>query len=513
MIARDGAYVSLWQEMPVYQTQRKVTAKHVYDVIIVGGGMTGLTTALSLQKAGKNCLVVEAHNIGFGTTGGTTAHLNTLLDTPYSTIIKNFGLENAKLVCQAAHEAIDLIRNNINQYSIDCDCQDASAYLFAQDQKQNEELDDILDACQKVQLAVHYEDQLHAPFPYTKVMAAGNQAKFHPLKYLYAIAHQFEEAGGSIKQYCKVTNIHAEGERVKVATESGNFKSRTLIYATHIPPGINLIHLRCSPMRSYALAAKLNDENYPAGLFYDMENPYHYYRTQVVDGERYLIAGGKDHKTAHEPNTEQRFRALEAHVRKFFNIREVTYQWSSQYYEPVDGLPYIGHLPGYNDNVYVATGFGGNGMTYSHVSALLFTELLTGRESNYKDLFSPTRIKPIAGFADFIEHNTDVVRHFVGKWFATEDVNEAIELAPGEGKVAIYKGSLIALSKDSDHTLHAVGPACTHMKCSVAWNLAEQSWDCPCHGARYSPDGKVLNGPASKDLERVELRSLHPKEK
>jgi glycine/D-amino acid oxidase-like deaminating enzyme/nitrite reductase/ring-hydroxylating ferredoxin subunit len=513
MIARDGAYVSPWQDVPVYQTQRKASAKQVYDVVIVGGGITGINAGLMLQKAGKSCIILEANNLCFGTTGGTTAHINTLLDTPYSRIINDFGLESAKLVLQSAREALDTIRQNIKEYSIDCTFEEAFAYLFSQDEKQTEELNKIYQALLDVGLEATFSSEIPVPIPFAKAIVAGNQAKFHPVHYVHALARQFEEAGGTIKQYCRVYDVHEEHERVKLATESGSIKGRTLIYATHIPPGINLVHLRCAPYRSYAMAVKLNDDNYPDNLIYDMCDPYHYYRTQIIDGTKYLIAGGKDHKTAHEKNTEGCFRQLESELRKHFDIKEATYQWSSQYYEPVDGLPYIGHLPGHSECVFVATGFGGNGMTYSHVAAKVLADKILVRENPYKDLFSPSRIKPIAGFADFIEHNADVVKHFVGKWFSADKLNEAVALAPGEGQVAIFNGSLIALSKDSDHSLHAVSPACTHMKCSVTWNLAEQSWDCPCHGARYSPDGKVLNGPASKDLELIELRTLSAKEK
>lgn len=513
MIARDGAYVSPWQEVPVYLTERKATSKQVYDVIIVGGGITGITTGLLLQQAGKNCLLLEANNLCFGTTGGTTAHINTMLDTPYSRIISDFGLENAKLVLQAAREAVDLFKTNVQQLNIDCTFKDASAYLYAIDEKQADELDKFYKGCTDVGLDIEYTSEIPSPFPHIKAVVAKGQARFHPVHYVHRLARHFEDAGGTIKQYCRVYDAHEDSERVKLSTECGTFKGRALIYATHIPPGINLVHLRCSPMRSYALAAKLNDDNYPDDLIYDMNDPYNYYRTQEIDGQNYLIAGGKDHKTATEKNTEGRFRQVESEVRKHFDVKEIVHQWSSQYYEPVDGLPYIGHLPGHSDCVSVATGFGGNGMTYSHVAAKVLTDRILDRENPYKELFSPSRIKPIAGFADFIEHNADVVRHFIGKWFSTEKLNEAVALAPGEGQVVIFNGSLIALSKDSDHSLHAVSPACTHMKCSVTWNVAEQSWDCPCHGARYSPDGKVLNGPASKDLESVELRTLSTKEK
>ncbi len=281
-----------------------------------------------------------------------------------------------------------------------------------------------------------------------------------------------------------------------------------MIYATHIPPGVNLLHFRCAPYRSYAMAIKLKDKNYPDGLAYDMYDPYHYYRTQVVDGETYLIAGGEDHKTAHEENTEACFTKLESYLRKYFDIEKVVFRWSSQYFEPADGLPYIGHLPGHPDNIFVATGFGGNGITYSQVAAMVLTDLLVKGESKYEKLFDPNRIKPIAGFTNFVKEAADVVGEFFGKWFSTSKIKELADVAQGEARVVKYEGHSIALFKDESGKLHAVNPACTHINCVVGWNTAERTWDCPCHGSRFSMDGEMLTAPARKDLEKIELRDL-----
>jgi Rieske Fe-S protein len=268
------------------------------------------------------------------------------------------------------------------------------------------------------------------------------------------------------------------------------------------------LHLRCAPWRSYAIAVKLANDRYPEGLIYDMKDPYHYYRTQKIGGESYLIAGGNDHKTGSVENTDHEFTSLRAHVGQIFDIAEVTNQWSSQYFEPADGLPYIGLLPGESENFYVATGFGGNGMIYSQVAAREISHHIITGESYYNDLFSPSRIKPIAGFSNFVSHNADVIKHFVGKWFGVQHIEQLAELAPGEGKVVTLDKTLIAVCKDDSGKLHAVSPVCTHLKCNVSWNSTERSWDCPCHGARYSVDGKVITGPADKDLELIELRAL-----
>jgi glycine/D-amino acid oxidase-like deaminating enzyme/nitrite reductase/ring-hydroxylating ferredoxin subunit len=505
MTNRDGACTSLWQDSVTVYNPDPEPAEKRYDVAIIGGGITGISTALLLQQAGKRCMVLEAQTICFGTTSGTTAHLNTLLDTPYTTLISNFGEENARMVARSAEEAILLVEKNIEGYGIDCGFERKPAYLFSQTKEQSDELEKIFDACLKMGLDTVYNDQIPVPVPFDYAIQVENQAQFNPLQYVYALARAFEEAGGVIVQHCAMEN--AEGDDpVRIETTRGTYEAGVMIFATHIPIGVNLLHLRCAPYRSYAMAVKLvGDSSYPDALAYDMQDPYHYYRSQVVHGERYLIAGGKDHKTAHEENTASCFRKLEATVRQYFPIKEIAYKWSSQYYEPADGLPYIGHLPGHPGNWLVATGFGGNGMIYSNIAAIVLKNMIMGEHDPRIALFDPNRIKPVAGFVNFIKENADVARELISKLLPTASLEELAGIAHGEARIVRYEGEKIALYKDEDGGLHAVDPACTHLKCNVSWNNAERSWDCPCHGARFTCDGKVLNGPANRNLHQVSL--------
>ena len=508
MIQRDGSRISLWQnDIPVYKPQNDPDIHDIYDVAVIGGGVTGISTAFQLQAAGKKCILIEANNLCFGTTGGTTAHLNTLLDTPYTRIIKNFGKENAQRVAKATAEAIALIKSNIDQYQIDCEFEEASAYLFSQTNEQTEELDEIYEACQDVGLDISYNLSLPVNIDFEKAIEVRGQGKFHPVKYVYGLAVAFEKAGGVMLQQTRVTGIE-DTEGLTIETDNGNFRAVNLIYATHIPPGVNLLQMRCEPWRSYAISFTLKDMKYPQDLIYDMYDPYHYIRSQKINGKEYLIVGGEDHKTGDEENAEACFLRLESYIRKHFNVNEILFKWSSQYFEPADGLPYIGHLPGHPGNIFVATGYGGNGMTYSSVAATVLKQMILQEESPYIKLFDPNRVKPIAGFTTFLKQNVDAFKNFVGKWFDKEKLEEFADLAPGDARVTKYNGEKLALYKDEQGELHAVSPVCTHLKCSVAWNNAEQSWDCPCHGSRFSYEGKVLTGPADHDLEKIEIKSL-----
>jgi glycine/D-amino acid oxidase-like deaminating enzyme/nitrite reductase/ring-hydroxylating ferredoxin subunit len=516
MIRRDGALPSLWQNTTsTVFTPAALAASDKFDVVIAGAGITGITLALLMQKSGRRVAVLEAESIGFGTTGGTTAHLNTLLDTPYTTIIKNFNLEHAQGVYHSTRAAIDLVREHVEAYNIDCGFELQDAFLYAQNESQQKELEDIYEACVQTGLKIEFTDSIPVPVAFQKAVRIKEQAKFHPLRYTHRLAQAFVEAGGTIVEHCRVNDAKKEESAnvLSVETSIGYFVCDQLVYTTHIPPGVNLLHLRCSPYRSYAMSVKLDGESYPEHLSYDMYDPYHYYRTQVIDGEKFLIVGGEDHRTGDESNTNGCFLKLESHIRSHFNVSSVTHRWSSQYFEPADGLPYIGHLPGNPENVFVATGFGGNGITYSHVAALVLKSMLLHEDSPFVSLYTPGRVKPVAGFTEFVKHNVEVVKHFVGKWLGQDELPEIAELAAGEARVVKYEKTSVALYKDEQSKLHAVHPACTHMKCAVAWNAAEKSWDCPCHGARYDYEGKVITGPASRDLEPIEIKQLIEKEK
>lgn len=501
---RDGTSESLWQSTNTEFSNQSFPEDQLFDVVIVGAGITGVTTALRLQEAGKKCIIVDAANVAFGTTGGTTAHLNTFFDSPYNEVISNFGEEKAKLFAEAGKEAMQLIIDNISIHKIDCGFAERTGYIFSVEEKQNEDLEKLVSATLQVGLPMDFINDSPFPIPYIKIAAIEKQAQFHPVDYISGLVKIFISKGGTLIQNCRVTEID-EDEILKVHTTLGILKGSYAVYATHIPPGVNILHFRNAPYRSYVMALTLKGNKYPQALGYDMCDPYHYYRSQIVNGQEYLIAGGEDHKTGHEENTEQCFRNLESYVRKYFDVDTIVYKWSSQYYVPTDGLPYIGHLPGNRDNIYCATGFNGNGIILGTISAKIISDLIVKGENKYKELFSPARVKPVAGFVNFVKEAADVVAHLIGDKISIEKINSLSDLAAGEARVVNYEGHTVALYKDENHQLHAVNSACTHIKCTVGWNAFEKSWDCPCHGTRYSFEGKMLNGPARKDLEKLDV--------
>lgn len=504
---RDGHRKSLWQITANAPSARDgAVPADLQDVVVIGGGITGLSTALALRMEGLKCVLVEARNIGFGTTGGTSAHVNTVLDLSYDRMISKFGEERSALVARGAVSAYDRIRQWAAHFSPACNWQSREAFMYAEDEEQGKALEQLVEGTGKVGLPVELVDRIPVHASFIKAARFGEQAQFHPTRYIAGIASTFVAKGGKLLEECRAIDIGPEKEALVIHTTRGIIRARHAVYATHIPPGVDILHFRNAPYRSYVLAARLQREaDHPQALVYDMRDPYYYYRTEVVDGTSYLIAGGCDHKTGHQEDTTEPFRELEAHVRSIFPVRSISEQWSSQYYEPTDGLPYIGRLPQGDERIYVATGFNGNGMTLGTLSSIVLTDLIVRGESPYQEVFDPARVSLVAGFSNFVKEAADVVGHLVAAPFPAEKMRDLEELPRGGGQVVRLEGRSVALHRDDQGRLHAVDPACSHIKCTVAWNGAERSWDCPCHGSRFTPDGDVLTAPSRKPLQRVEL--------
>lgn len=499
---RDGANASPWQGELIPSASGPYG--NDYDCLIAGGGITGLTAALRLQQAGKSTIIAEANNIGFGTTGGTSAHINTFADTTYAETESAFGSEGAQLFADAISEGFGLIKQNIDSLNINCDYESKPGYVYAETDKEAKQLDDIYNGALKVGIAVKYANEVPTPVKYQKALFFDNQAQFDPLKYLSGLADAYIKAGGRILENARVEQVETNEGVHNITAGNETIRAKALIYATHMPPNINVLNFECAPYRSYVLAVILKSGEYPNALVYDCQDPYHYIRTHIIDGEPLLLVGGLDHKTGHD-DPETAFADLEEYTRKYYDVASVEYRWSSQYYVPADGLPYIGQMPLAADGIYCATGYNGNGMMLGSIAGKILSDIVGGNGSRYEKLFSPSRIKPIDGFAEFVKENADVAYHFVADRLGIKEIDSLNALQPGTGKLVELDGKKVAAYRDDDGTIHALNPVCTHAACIVKWNGQEKSWDCPCHGARYDIDGNVLTGPAIRNLSPVKL--------
>ena len=468
------------------------------DVVIVGAGITGLTAAALLREAGRRVLVVEKDAIGAGESGRTTAHVTEAIDARYHTIRKTFGPDAARLAASASRRAIEQIATFIERDAIECSFRRLPGFLYTENRNRVAGLKSEAVSAKEAGLDASFTTDVPLPFPTRGAVRFDNQAQLHPLQYLRGLIHKFAE--GVVR--ARVLKIEG-GEPCVVETDAGTIRARSVILATNAPIADAIVHIAVVPQRSYAVAIKTSSEH-PDGLFWDTADPYHYTRWQDMPDGTYLIVGGEDHKTGEEDERD-RFAALESFAAERFGGGAAHYRWSGQIIEPADGLPLIGPHP-IKPNVYVATGFAGQGMTMGTFAAILLTDRITGQRNACAELFDPARL-PRNGLRTIAQEAIGYAKNIAADRIAQADVStdRAFDVKSGEGKIVLAGGRKVAVHRDDGGALHAVSPVCTHMKCDVGWNAAEKTWDCPCHGSRFGIDGDVINGPATKNLERIEI--------
>lgn len=473
------------------------------EVVIIGAGITGLTTALLLERAGYDVAIIDAHPVGFGVTGFNSGHLTTLLlDLKFRHIIPAFGEEATRIITRACEEAIDQIEHLVNDYRIDCNFRRLPGYLFAEKTSQLRDLQQEANAIDKAGLQTNRTYHVPLPFPVEEGIHITDQAVIDPLKYTQRLAQKLSEHAVQIYENSRVTDIEnpSQGHFI-VKTEAGFIECKELVIATHTPIGFRpLSQTRLEPLRSYVIGFR-SDSPLPDALFWDMDEPYHYIRLAEDERGPLILVGGEDHKTGNTVNTAQCFQNLENYARARFNVLSVDYRWSAQLYNPADGLPYIGKTA----DAYIATGYSGEGLTFGTVAARLITDQIQGIANPCIEILNPNRAKPLASAGGFIADSINAVGHFVGDRLKKPQIENPQDVPLGEGAICMMDGNKVAAYHSPDGVLHLMSPVCTHMNCLVAWNAAEKSWDCPCHGGRFTATGQVLNGPPVDDLEPVDL--------
>lgn len=503
---------SIWKEesgqCPVFPPLAKDIET---EVLIIGGGITGLTLATLLNDAGIHSVLVEASHIGNGTTGLSSCHLTTQIDSQYSKVYSDFGEEITAMVARSRAEGIDFIEQLTKSKNIECDFKRVAGYQYADKPEQIADLEAEYRYAGYVDLPVELTDNVDLPFPVDKALKFDNQAVFNAQGFINGLAEQLVNSKCNLFENTRVTDIREDRGIFTVTANGETIRALKVVMATHIPLFFNVLQTLAFPYISYVIAATIEGD-LPENLYWDMDEPYHYIRSTEFNGKKYLIVGGADHKVGHEEETSNRFKELESYTRKKFNVKSVDFRWSAEFYESADGLPFIGESP-FSKNLYVATGFAGDGLVYGPLAALIISDLIQGKTNKYYDAYDSTRISIAASMADFFKENIDNVRSFVTDKFGNVSEETPDQLEPGEGKVLNLNGEKVAVAKDAQGEIHAVSPVCTHLKCNVHYNNAEQTWDCPCHGSRFSIDGSVVYGPAVDPLEKKEIVAVSENKK
>lgn len=496
----ENTKLTLWRDTRDVPGYPALEGEVRVDVAIVGAGITGLTAARQLVREGKTVAVLDQGRVGCGTTGGTTAHVTQVPDRRFRELISKFGRDDTRVVVDSTRVALERIASLVSEDGIDCDFARVPAYLYTESADEISQLEEEVTASHEVGMPATLVREVPLPFPVVAAVRYEDQARFHPTAYLAGLARKVAGAGGRIHEGTRVLEVDDRGP-CRVKTERGTVTADTVLFATHTPAGFTLLHAELEPLRSYVLAVRLRDQVAPDGLFFDTADPYNYTRKQPTDRGDLLIVGGQDHKTG-EDESEESYRALEEYARQRWNIESVEYRWSAQLYDPPDGLPMIGEALT-SSRVFLATGYSGTGMVFGTLGGMLMADLALGRENPWARVYRPSRIKPLAAGPHVAKLNLEAAAAFVVDRVKIPKIHDVSEVPAGEGRVVEIGGEKAALYRDASGAVQAVSPICTHAGCVVHWNTAEKSWDCPCHGSRFGTDGRVIEGPAVKDLAPV----------
>jgi glycine/D-amino acid oxidase-like deaminating enzyme/nitrite reductase/ring-hydroxylating ferredoxin subunit len=497
-----------WSEagdLPAFPTlDRDVTV----DAVVIGGGITGLTTAYLLKEAGMTVAVVERDRCGGGDTSHTSAHLTAVTDGRYTDLVRRFGRDHAEAVWDSGLASIAEIERIIRTEGIECDFRRVPGYLTEKFENADEDgpatLREVAGDVTQSGFDAEYVDAVPA-LGLAGVRFDG-QARLHPLKYIRALVARITGEGSYVFEHTHVDAV--TDEPLAVSAGPHTITTSFVVVATHVPMTgktnllkATLLQTDLYPYSSYVFGARVEKDRWPDALMWDMSDPYHYVRLDPHDSYDTIIFGGQDHKTGQEPDTRARYAALEHTLRRWLPDVEITHRWSGQVIETRDQLPYIGET---SPRQFAITGFCGNGITFGTLGAMMARDCATGRGNPWAELYDAGRTRVAKGMWDYLRENKDYPYYMVRDRFAGAEGRSLRAVPCGEGRIIDLRGKRLAAYRDANGRFSLLSPICPHMGCQVAWNTAESTWDCPCHGSRFSATGDIMRGPAEQGLKSLE---------
>ncbi|MBM7614957.1 FAD-dependent oxidoreductase [Alkaliphilus hydrothermalis] len=471
------------------------------DVAIVGGGMAGITTAYLLKQEGVRVAIIEADGILQGTTAHTTAKITSQHGLIYDKIRNKMGKEKAQIHADANESAIRMIHGLIEEKKINCDFQWQPAYVYTQSDEYVQKIYNEAKTASSLGIPAEYLEDIPLPFDVKAAMRFDNQAQFHPRKYLLALAKDIPGDGSYIFENTRAVDIEDEDSPTVITEKGHKVRAKKVIVASHYPfydkPGLYFASVY--PERSYIVAVTIK-EQFPKGMYITAEDPGRSLRSQRYGDRDLILVAGEHHKTGHGKSTMFHYNNLRDFAYQTFTVEDVLYRWAAHDCVTMDEVPYIGQLSVTTPNVYVATGFRKWGMTSSTVAAMMLKDIVIKGEHSWSELYNPSRFTPVASTPKFFKENIDVAINFVAGKVIPPEIDEDIK--PNEGKVISIDGKRIGAYRDTKGELHLVDTTCTHLGCELTWNDADTSWDCPCHGSRFTYGGDIVEGPAVKPLKK-----------
>jgi len=467
------------------------------DVAVLGGGIAGLTTAIMLKEAGKSVAVIEARRIVEDITATTTAKISAHAFF-YSTMLDNLGKEKTQMFAEANLKAVESVSNLVSKYGIDCDFHRTPCYIYTEAEEEGGIYKSEAEVAHELGLPVSYVENISfAPNAKAGVVYQ-NQAEFHPRKYLLGLSKEIAGEGSYIFENTRVLKIK-EGTPYEIETNNGSIKADNVVMATHFPIyDPDNLYTQLKITRSYIMAYYAR-KTLPDGMCVCL-NPFHTYRSIPTDrGKMIMIAG--EHQIVGTPiDTRKCYNRLEEYAEDNWEIESIEYHWSNQDNAAPDGLPIIGETS--KPGVYVATAFGGWGMTHATTAAYLITDLITGKENHLVELFDPLRFKNSKPVVSSDDEKLEISRKFQKNEILWPSNSGVLDLSRDEARVMGKGKEKFSIYLDEKGHMHRLQAVCNHRGCTLVWNTAEKTWDCPCHGSRYNYYGRVIHGPALVDLKK-----------
>jgi glycine/D-amino acid oxidase-like deaminating enzyme/nitrite reductase/ring-hydroxylating ferredoxin subunit len=492
---------SLWLDSAERTPRSPLVQDAHADVCVIGAGITGLSAALELTRTGASVVVLEGRFAGAGASGYNTAKLSSLHGLTYARLESRLGAGAARSYGAANQRGLERAFELTAELGIDCDLRRKPNLTYAESQSDRQQIEDEVAAARRAGLPAALVEETDLPYPVAAAVRFADQAEFHPVKFVHGLARALEAAGGRLFEDTFAEAVDA-GSPCRVRTAGGRTVTASkVIVATHLPfLDRGLYFARCHPERSYVVAAPYERTEATGGMYLSTESPAHSIRTHDLGERTWLLVGGESHKTG-QADARERYERLERWTRERFGVEPVM-RWATQDQMPADGVPYVGPVDPVSRNVYVATGFRKWGLAMGIASAELLAAWVEGRDHPWRALFDTRRVRLRSSAASLVKENANVAIRFVGDRLLKRA--DADEIEPGEGRVVGSGLGQRAVYRDEQGELHSLSARCTHLGCIVNWNSGEGTWDCPCHGSRFSREGDVIMGPAVHALERRE---------
>lgn len=498
---------SYWHETADNKIENKFNKDRIngssYDVLIIGAGLTGLNTAYLLKDSRLKIGIIEASTIGYGVSGYTTAKITVQHELIYDYLIDSFSLEEAKKYLKANEEGLRLYKEIIEKNNIQCDYREQTAYVYAVTEQEQDKIKKEQEAYKKLGIDSFYTDSVPMPLQVRGAIGIKNQGQFNPLKYLYELYNIISRSENcEIYENVRALNIEPLDGKHLVTTDAGEITAHKVIVATHYPfdNSFGLYFLRLYQEKSYVVAARTKSEPFE-GMYINHTEPVYSMRYQFSDNENILLLGGGKHRTGEKDNEEDSYKELEDFLNENFPGAEIISKWSTQDCKSYDKIPFIGLYSNSVDNLYVATGFKKWGMSHSAAAAIILKNKIMNIEDDFSDVFNPSRYTVAQSSKEFFSSVGVILKSFAKRVAPPPDSVEDIEA--GAGKIINYNSMKVGVYKDEKGDYFLINPVCSHLKCALSFNEAERTWDCPCHGSRFDIKGNVLEGPATKPLDRI----------